>query len=1347
MEVQDGSGDVAAALQAPPTSEDQAMVTPLSPQILDLEASLVSDPILDLCPSLDLLKSLARSSAISADVKQQKLRRALLRAASNGDTDMLSWLLDPRNEARVLIAGPDAGIDANGRPRIAFDEIRDEDGTGPVVLASCAGHVDCVTMLVMSGADVDERDACGWTPLMWATNSSNLTLAAYLLQHGADVEARSSKGTSCEDFILSAAPDAAGVKQLGGAGGQVERDQLADLIYEHQVSASMQASTTQKLRDLSLSSPGGSGSTGRSSAGLLPSMEVGGAWPNSGQPLHSRASSLSTFKPGHSRTSSQITASRRLVGRVERAHIADQELRAREVAEGRKRALLDIAVMLELDYAALIGEPVGGAADESASGASGASRSTRRKGVPKVPPSGLASGCGAAEVGSDLLSVEFDWSKVRSDQMLVFGLNDLTPLLDRMVTKIRPLRAPWTSRAAPANVLFLCARYACSLGDEELLEELFLGAIDRIEGSIYAHPTDMTYLAFWLYNSCLLHYYTQKDATLRASEAVGEYRSLLADLLNEIYVFVIRDAERRIDKALDQAILDHEAIEGFDEVRFEGEWKFMRTLAGSVKGIGQQTSLSAAASSAGSSGGHSGGAARRPISQIFGRREQNGSDSSQPGSSTSPSLGVGSPSAKAGSLGRPEGQYRFPTEASSPSRRPLGDVLSPMREMSCNLTAADLLTKPSPRTITSLLTSTLHVLQLYEINPAIIIQGLSQIFFWVGCELFNRVLSRKRYLCRSRAMQIRLNVSALEDWARSNALPLSIVHAHLSPLSQLVSWLQCQSSLNEFDGLIATMQGLKALNPLQMRKAVKDYRYEVGETRMSEECVQYLDQLIIDWKRRQEDQARQQAIEERAIQRRRKQATQQQQSGLDPKPISHHHRSGTATQDGYTPDSRSPSPSSLGDGDDSGFRGAAYSDDPQDLAMDVDGDAAQASGDRSRGSVYDAGDASVSTIATAGPSEPLTVAEATAQSAQQAIDGLFAPGKSMADYVPPWTAAGAPLGINGRSLSTSVPETVTEMLNSRDMLPFALPSRPDAMVVTPGDAFGFGRGHFTGTGTPSLRSAAGSESGSVRSSQSSAASSRRGSRPTSPDAVSSIDADVTADAESVVSGASNSTAMSNASRSSLFPQGKGFAAGGSWSPVPLLADPLLDEIYEIMRRVAMLGEWSSSSADPEVSVTMAPDPTPSASAAALSSPSKPAGAVSIEQETVQPFRIPPRRSSSMLRDEYEASAPAAAAVQYPSSSVTGRGSPLKRSEPFSPSLMEEQEDDVEGGAAAGYDEGSLKRRESGLSFKPNRLVIPERGRVEIQFGDEFDERDEDGDASSMAAKTPTAAPRSADLLR
>jgi hypothetical protein len=60
---------------------------------------------------------------------------------------------------------------------------------------------------------------------------------------------------------------------------------------------------------------------------------------------------------------------------------------------------------------------------------------------------------------------------------------------------------------------------------------------------------------------------------------------------------------------------------------------------------------------------------------------------------------------------------------------------------------------------------------------------------------------------------------------------------------------QSLSALEDFPSLVAVIQALRNLNPFQMRRAVKDYRYEVGEGHMSDECAQYLLQLQKDWER------------------------------------------------------------------------------------------------------------------------------------------------------------------------------------------------------------------------------------------------------------------------------------------------------------------------------------------------------------------------------------------------------------------------------------------------------------------------------------------------------------------
>ncbi|GAA5850848.1 hypothetical protein JCM9279_003946 [Rhodotorula babjevae] len=388
----------------------------------------------------------------------------------------------------------------------------------------------------------------------------------------------------------------------------------------------------------------------------------------------------------------------------------------------------------------------------------------------------------------------FVWDRCEPDQMLVFALDELPVLFDVIITTIKPVSTR-KFRVIPANVLFLCARYAHYFGSDEMVDELMFGALERIEAAVHNRPDDMSVCAFWLSNCLLFLHYLRKEPNLCA--ATPDYQSHFGDLVNEIFVFIIRDAERRIDRVLEAAMLEHEALAGFEDVAFEDEWastRFVKKLTGRTKKGSVRNSTSAMS--------------------LF-------SDS---GASTSSSIGLG-PSGGGGN----------------------GDVgASPPRLVSASTVPVS---EATPRSITALLSSTLFVLQAYEIPPAIIVQAFSQLFYWVSCEVFNRLLNQRKYLCRTRAMQIRLNASTLEEWARSNRLPPKLVSTHFAPLNQLLQWLQCLSSETSIDGLIGTVQSLRALNPLQLRKAVREYRYEVDENRMDEDCAQYLVQIQKQWER------------------------------------------------------------------------------------------------------------------------------------------------------------------------------------------------------------------------------------------------------------------------------------------------------------------------------------------------------------------------------------------------------------------------------------------------------------------------------------------------------------------
>lgn len=368
--------------------------------------------------------------------------------------------------------------------------------------------------------------------------------------------------------------------------------------------------------------------------------------------------------------------------------------------------------------------------------------------------------------------------------MFVFQENELDRILDIIITNMTPQRSP-SQKPVPANLLFLSARYAHYHASPELLEKLLITAADKINDVVERHQWDMTILAFWMSNATLLLHYLKKDPGLL--EATVEFQLHLAELIQEIFILIIRDAERRINKVLDEAMLDHETIPGLEDVHFQNEWKIFRSKS------------------------------------------------------------------KAKPPEPAEKRFRPP----SPRRR----------------------AQISPRNVTSLLSSTLFVLDLYDVHSVITTQILSQLFYWLGAELFNRIMTNKRYLARTKAMQIRMNVSTLEDWARANNRQpehyengsttctgegiMDTARTHLAPVIQLLQWLQCFSSLgDDFKSLVTTLLQLQQLTPAQLLHAVKSYRPEVGEKGLTKAATKFLIDLQRDpnllyqeqWKLNMEEQ-------------------------------------------------------------------------------------------------------------------------------------------------------------------------------------------------------------------------------------------------------------------------------------------------------------------------------------------------------------------------------------------------------------------------------------------------------------------------------------------------------------
>ncbi|KAI5983920.1 hypothetical protein EDD15DRAFT_2533523 [Pisolithus albus] len=330
--------------------------------------------------------------------------------------------------------------------------------------------------------------------------------------------------------------------------------------------------------------------------------------------------------------------------------------------------------------------------------------------------------------------------------MLAWSPQDLHDIFEAIITNFRI-----TARnTEPANVLYLMARFACLMCDSTWLEDLIIGATDVIEEKFFNNSEDITCLIFWLHNvTTWLHLMHCDNSVNEACEMLGSFE-LLEQLVNSVFVFIIRLAERKIDQLLDTALLENSMIPA-DTIQFESEWSFLRPFSTKKK----------ASTSASNASIRNGISSLPPLPLA------------RPPSTSVQSISFPPATPKTlSSLRHTFSRAKVPTTPASIDNLD-SSASNGLQELLAFLTA-------------------LHILlTLSDINPALITQ------FW----------------------------------------------------SQVMYWTTRLSSIRDFSDLVATIQVMRNINPLQMRRAVRDYKYEVSEGRMDDECIQYLTQLQKDWER------------------------------------------------------------------------------------------------------------------------------------------------------------------------------------------------------------------------------------------------------------------------------------------------------------------------------------------------------------------------------------------------------------------------------------------------------------------------------------------------------------------
>ncbi|KAJ2354350.1 hypothetical protein GGF43_003271 [Coemansia sp. RSA 2618] len=778
---------------------------------------------------------------LTDDKKRSLLSQSFARTASNGDVNALERMWET----------------CQGTEWVDID-YRDDQGSTPLICASCFGHTHIAELLLEYGAS---------------------DLVRVLLEHGASSSAKTARGHTAINIASSN-------------------------LSSNSDSESCQRSTASPSAELAdgassrLDDPAHAGSeTGSLSGSSTGSLKTGG-----------ENDSLSADSPRTLEHSAIGTPSRRMQARDSFA--AGQNvlsmLQASSTRAGDKLAQAHDAIATtpqehgllsptrSADSSRITSEGLGltfGDYDDASlsGGAHGRSDSpTSRMRALTVDKRASAEATAPYDASDDEDESEgkepqmFDWDTLQLDQMYVISPATVPQFLHAVVKDIRPER--WIQstvrpehRFVPASMIFLAARFAHHLGTPDFLDSFLSDTIASIIHEVQTHKTDPVSLAFWTSNIHTLLYFFKRDSTL--VQITSDAQGRMSECMHDAYALLVRAIEAELEPLIDASLLAYEAMpELFSDVKFEAE-KSQRLSMFFFGGGGADAARKSA----------DGRPLRRSQTVMQkGGRPRRGSilaSATKPEERSGPATAAGEMPAWVATVQQLKGRMGDAHAAVSPKRPSSGDTFVSGRSSSDNarpsLSLPLLFSAPSPRTITFILESLLDLLDMCEIHPLITWGVMRQIFCYLGSETFNRVLTTREFCSRSRAMQTRMNVSQLSDWVRTSASrmpPPAATHAkddgepaptcdallfkaYFDPLVELLELLQCLTHLPDLAEYFETTAKMQNLNVLQQETAAANYRYEVQETRCAADILEYLESIAKEIRDGQRAEREKQSIE------------------------------------------------------------------------------------------------------------------------------------------------------------------------------------------------------------------------------------------------------------------------------------------------------------------------------------------------------------------------------------------------------------------------------------------------------------------------------------------------------
>ncbi|KAJ1743395.1 hypothetical protein LPJ68_000997 [Coemansia sp. RSA 1086] len=771
------------------------------------------------------------STKLTDDKKHELLSQSFARTASNGDVNALERVWET----------------CQGTKWVDID-YRDDQGSTPLICASCFGHTHIAELLIDYGANVNLQDNSGWTALMWATTNHNQDLVRVLLEHGASSSAKTARGHTAINIAssnLSSNSDSESYRRSSASPNAELADSASSRLDDatHAGSDAASASSSKAESDgLSVGSPR---SMEHSAIGTPNRRGTGRDSLAAGQTV------LSMLQASSARSSGKLEASS---GSLESTH--DHGLLSpTRSADGSRITSEGLGLSFGDDDDGI---------PPPADGEDNLSSRMQTLSVNKRESTESTAQYEASDYEGDSENKEpqsFDWDTLQLDQMYVISPATVPQFLHAVVKDIQPER--WIHsdvrpehRFVSASMIFLAARFAHHLGSPDFLDSFLSDTIASIIHEVQTHKTNPVTLAFWISNIHTLIYFFKRDSTL--VQITSDAQGRMSECMHDTYALLVRALEAELEPLIDASLLAYESMpELFAEVKFEAE----RSQRLSMFFFGNQTDATRKSAD--------GRPLRRSqtVLQRGGGRPRRSSilGSANPEARMGPATANGEMPAWIATVLQLKGQT-IDASTSLFKRPSSGDTFVSGRSSHDNtrssLSLSVMFSSPSPRTITLMIESLLDLLDMCEVHTFIKWGLVRQLFCYLGNETFNRVLTTRDFCSRSRAMQIRMNLSQLSDWVRSNEnrLPLPqavkpkesettptayslLYKAYFDPLVELLELLQCLTHLPDLTEYFETTSKMQNLNILQQETVAANYRYEVQESKVAADILEYLESI------------------------------------------------------------------------------------------------------------------------------------------------------------------------------------------------------------------------------------------------------------------------------------------------------------------------------------------------------------------------------------------------------------------------------------------------------------------------------------------------------------------------